>query len=61
MRRRFGIEVPIPERAPRVLLESGDSVVVMGVRGLPRLEDRHEYTDSEVEGAQFSFSIFSVT
>ena len=60
MNTRFGIEVEIPERAPRVSLENGDRVVVMGVRGLPRLEGRHEYTDEEVENAQFSFSIFSV-
>lgn len=57
---RFGIEVPIPEVPPRVSLEVGDSVVVMGVRGLPRLTDRHEYSEEEIAKATFSFSIYTV-
>ncbi len=57
---RFGLDVAIPERAPRVILSSHDSVVVMGVSGLPRLEGRHEYTDEEVAAAAFSFSIFTI-
>lgn len=60
MRQRFGIEVAIPEQPPRVILNSGDSVVVMGVRGLPRLTDRHEYTEEEIAGATFSFSMYTV-
>jgi len=35
MRSRFGIDVSIPETPPRVALGPGDSVVIMGVRGLP--------------------------
>ena len=35
MRSRFGIDVEIPQTPPRVSLNSGDSVIVMGVRGLP--------------------------
>lgn len=60
MRSRFGIGVPIPETPPKVLLGSGDSIVVMGVRGLPRLTDRHEYTNEEVASATFSFSRYTV-
>lgn len=61
MRQRFGIEVAIPETPPRVSLGVGDSVVVMGVRGLPRLTDRHEYTEEEIAQATFSFSVYTVT
>lgn len=61
MSKRYGIEVPIPEAPPRVALASGDSVVVMGVRGLPRLTDRHEYTEEEVAKATFSFSVYTVS
>ena len=61
MRERFAIDVPIPETAPQVLLGVMDSVIVMGVRGLPRLQDRHEYTRGEIEGATFEFSLFVVT
>lgn len=60
MRSRFGIDVVIPAKAPLVKLEHGDSVVVMGVRGLPRLEGRHEYTDEEIAAATFSFSEYTV-
>jgi len=60
MRSRFGIDVAIPETPPRVSLNTGDSIVVMGVRGLPRLTDRHEYTEEEVASATFSFSEYTV-
>jgi len=60
LRSRYGIEVQVPERAPRVSLQNGDSVVVMSVRGLPRLEGRHEYTDEEIQGAEFVFGLWTV-
>ena len=60
MRQRFGIDVVIPEVPPKVSLGVGDSVVVMGVRGLPRLTDRHEYTEEEIARATFSFSEYKV-
>ena len=60
MENRFGIKAEIPLKAPSVLLQSGDRLVVMGVTGLPRLEGRHEYTTGEVEGAVFTFSEFCV-
>jgi len=61
MRERFGIDIEIPEIPPRVSLGHGDSVMVMGVRGLPRLTDRHEYTAEEVASATFSFSVYTVS
>lgn len=60
MRAKFGIDVAIPTAPPRVSLKSGDSVIVMGVRGLPRLTDRHEYSTDEVAGATFVFSEYTV-
>lgn len=60
MRSRFGIDVEIPEQPPRAVVNSGDSVIVMGVRGLPRLTNRHEYTDEEIAAATFSFSEYTV-
>lgn len=59
-KKRFGIEVDIPVTPPQVQLGAGDSLIVMGVRGLPRLTDRHEYTQGEVEKAGFLFSIYTV-
>ena len=60
MRGRYGIDVKIPESPPQVCLAEGDSLVVMAVRGLPRLTDRHEYTDDEVAKATFQFTRYNV-
>ena len=60
MRSRFGIDAVIPETPARVSLGSGDRLVVMGVRGLPRLTDRHEYTEEEIASASFTFSVYTV-
>ncbi len=58
---RFGIFVEIPTKAPVVLVAIGERVLVMGVMGLPRLEGRHEYTEAEVVGAKFTFSLWTVS
>ena len=60
MQSRFGIHVEIPRTPPRVQLAIGDSLIVMGVRGLPRLTDRHEYSEKEIAEASFSFSLYTV-
>jgi hypothetical protein len=61
MTERFGIQFDIPKTPPIVNLQPGDVLVVMGVRGLPRLTDRHHYTAEEIAGASFKFSKYSVT
>ena len=60
MKERLGIDIAIPEKAPLVNLSSGDSVIVMSVRGLPRLEGRHEYTSEEIAKASFAFAEYTV-
>lgn len=60
MRERFEIDVTIPETPPRVSLSAGDRLVVMQVRGLPRLTDRHEYTSEEIQGADFTFALWEI-
>jgi len=60
MRDKFGLDVAIPATPPRVCVGSGDAVIVMGVRGLPRLTDRHEYSHEEVAQATFEFHEYSV-
>lgn len=61
MKVRFGIDVEIPEVPPRIQLsQTGDELIVMGVRGLPRLTDRHEYNEEEIANAEFSFSLYKV-
>jgi hypothetical protein len=61
MQSRFGIDVPIPEHAPFANLAAGDQLITMGVRGLTRLEDRHEYTVKEVASATFTFTVWKRT
>ena len=61
MRGRYALDVAIPTTPPQVSLGVGDALIVMGVRGLPRLTDRHEYTEEEVAKATFSFSEYRVT
>lgn len=62
MHSRYGFDVEIPPPpAPQVTLSNGDSLVIMGVRGLPRLDaTRHEYTEAEIASATFSFSLYTV-
>ncbi len=59
-KQRYGIEIAIPEKPPQVALLPGDQMIVMSVRGLPRLTDRHEYTEEEVAKATFAFSVYTV-
>ncbi|GIW60349.1 MAG: hypothetical protein KatS3mg087_1415 [Patescibacteria group bacterium] len=58
--RKMGLAIEIPESAPRVSLQPKDKVVVMSVRGLPRLEGRHEYTEEEINQASFTFGLWEV-
>lgn len=60
MRTRYGIEVAVPEKAPMVTLDQGDSLIVMSVRGLPRREGVAEYTSEEIDRATFVFSLWTV-
>ncbi len=60
-KRRFDLDISVPEKAPLVALAPGDEVLVMSVRGLPRLqENRHEYTDEEISKASFVFALWKI-
>lgn len=61
MHQRFDIKVDIPETPLNVLLKTGDSILVMGIQGLPRLTgDRRHYTDEEVALATFEFVLYTI-
>lgn len=60
MTERFGIQVKIPEKPPIVNLSQNDELIVMSVRGLPRLTDRRHYTQDEIAGASFKFSLYTI-
>jgi len=57
---RYNIKIGIPETPPKISLNLGDSVIVASVRGLPRLMDRHEYTDEEISSATFEFGRYRI-
>lgn len=57
---KFAIQMAIPETPPKVELKPGDCIFVMGVRGLPRLTDRHEYTEEEISKASWNFSKYTI-
>jgi len=60
MQKRFGLMVEVPAKAPMVKLGTGDKLVLMSVRGLPRREGVAEYSDSEISSASFEFSVWEV-
>jgi hypothetical protein len=60
LKARYDLDVPVPDKAPVVSAKIGDRVIVLSVRGLPRLEGRHEYTAEEIEKAAFVFSCYTV-
>lgn len=59
-RQRFGLKIEVPKKAPVVKLAEGDFLLCMAVSGLPRLEERHEYSAEEVGGATFRFALWEV-
>lgn len=60
LRRRFGIDLTVPDGAPMVCLRKDDELIVCSVRGLPRLTDRHQYTPEEIELAEIRCSYYRV-
>lgn len=58
--KKFGLEISVPDRAPIVSLKKWDTIIVMSVRGLPRLEGRHEYSEQEIAAAEFAFGEWTV-
>lgn len=57
---RFGLSIQIPEKPPTISLGVGDSIIVMSVRGLPRLTDQRHYSAEEIAKASFVFSEYTV-
>lgn len=57
----FAVHVDIPQSPPQVKLEkSGDSIVVLSVRGLPRLTDNRHYTQEEIASATFVYGLWEL-
>ena len=59
IRRKFDISLPIPERAPKVALQSGDQLIVLQAQ-LPRLAEGEVHSAETVENAKIKFSLWKV-
>lgn len=59
IKRKFDIDLPIPERAPKVSLQSGDQLMVLQAQ-LPRLVEGQVHSQEIVENAQIKFSLWKV-
>ena len=60
MHQRYGFDVSIPETPIKVELQSGDSIIIMSVRGLARLTESRHYSEEEVAKATFVFGLWTV-
>lgn len=60
LREKFGITLPIPETAPKVSLEPGDTLVVLSARFSRRLAEGERYSAEEVAAATFEFVAYAV-
>jgi len=58
--RKFDINLPIPEKAPKVSLNVGDSVLIIQAQ-LPRLNEGEVHSQATVENAPISFRLWTVT
>jgi hypothetical protein len=54
IRRKFGIDLPIPERAPKVSLTPSDRLILIQAN-LPRLAEGARHSDETVAAAPISF------
>jgi len=59
IRRKFDLDLPIPERAPKVSLQSGDALIVLQAQ-LPRLAEGEVHSQETVKNAQIKFSLWEV-
>jgi len=55
IKRKFGLDLPVPEKAPQIALNPGDSLIVVQAR-LPRLAEGEVHDQATVAGAPITFS-----
>ncbi len=55
IKRRFDIDIEVPEKPPSISLDIGDVLWVIQVGSLPRLDVAREYTEEEMAIASLTF------
>jgi len=59
IQRKYNFQLPIPDRAPKVQLQSGDSLIVLQAQ-LPRLAEGETHSAETVEKVAIKFSLWTV-
>ena len=59
LNRKFGIDLPVPDKAPQIALKSYDRILVFQAR-LPRLAEGEVHSEATVDSAVFSFSLWTI-
>lgn len=57
--RRFDIDLPVPDKAPEIALQSGDRILVFQAK-LPRLAEGQVHSQETVDSAEFKFSLWTI-
>lgn len=61
LQQRYGVtNIQVPVKAPIIKLQKFDTLYLMTVRGLPRLEGTRQYTQEEIDKAEFTFAKYEV-
>ncbi|HAI62674.1 TPA: hypothetical protein DCL89_00395 [candidate division WWE3 bacterium] len=60
LQQKFGIVVPIPEKAPFVKLTSGDCLIVLSARFPRRLNEGETWNADDVAKAEFKFGLWEI-
>jgi hypothetical protein len=59
IKRKFGIDLPVPDKAPKVFLQPGDSLIIVQAN-LPRLNEGEVHSSATVESAEITFRLWEV-
>lgn len=59
IRRKYGFELPIPDKAPKIQLQEKDELIVLQAN-LPRLAEGEVHSDETIEKAHINFSLWVV-
>ena len=54
IQRKYGVKLPVPEKAPKVSLNAGDALIIVQAN-LPRLAEGEMHSDQTIESAQITF------
>ena len=60
LRERYKMEIEVPLKPTKVILEKGDGLIVAQVVNLPRLSNNHQYKKRLLEKAKIRFMLIKI-